>query len=464
MMRTCFIVSLFASDVVADVSSCRHRDDTDLITEDSSLLQRLSRKLSVQASRAVDGCMTMWSSDPNVITGSHCGYAASNNGGLSAASAQSSYIQGTPRLYCAIHNDLFNGGEACGKCFKLRYDGGGFGECSGTVETPSASHAGEAVIQVVDSGGGNHDFDCVLETFDYITGWNTDRFPVTYEEVDCEVSACDSAERDCVMTLPTGNLPQIANGYLGWARVVFHNLHTSVKSVTARVGQCPEDEMTRSGALWDTSLPGSGCYKPVIFTASLSDDTKVTVDATEWPEFSAMKYCTEVTWHPFECTSATAAPPPTAITPNPTPSTPTTTSSPMPTVAPSSAPATPKPTPSTPTAGCEDEVLPGAWTGGGIYDCRTYLDLGNGGTDYCAHDDIAAACCFCKYSTPATTPLTEPSSSPMPTPAAGCEDAELPSAWTGGGIYDCRSYLDLGNGGTAYCAHADISAACCFCK
>jgi hypothetical protein len=43
-----------------------------------------------------------------------------------------------------------------------------------------------------------------------------------------------------------------------------------------------------------------------------------------------------------------------------------------------------------------------------------------------------------------------------------CTDAELPVAWSGGGVHTCSTYEQ--HGGTAYCAHRELAEACCFCK
>jgi hypothetical protein len=255
------------------------------------------------ALRAEDGCMTKWDDSPNIAENGHCGYAASQYGGMSFKAAQSTYLQSTPRMYCAIHNDHFAGGAACGKCFKLKYDGLGFGSCSATSDNP-APNSGEGIIQVVDSGSGNHDFDCTLETFQFLTGWHTDRFPISYEEVDCETRSCSTSDPDCVLTVaPAPDAPIIdpTSGYLGSTRVIFHNLKTSVSTASAKIGRCPAKTMNRNGALFDWFTSSSGCYKPVCFTATLADSSTVTIDATDWPEYSSMKWCDEVSWHPEGC-------------------------------------------------------------------------------------------------------------------------------------------------------------------
>merc|ERR1711972_389 len=45
--------------------------------------------------------------------------------------------------------------------------------------------------------------------------------------------------------------------------------------------------------------------------------------------------------------------------------------------------------------------------------------------------------------------------------ASVCVDDALPAAWSGGGVHTCATYDQLG--GLAYCSHAALKAACCFC-
>merc|ERR1719356_1368786 len=266
---------------------------------------------------------------------------------------RSTYINSTPRRYCAIHNNHFANGEACGKCFRLRYDGTGTGSCSDTQANP-APNAGEAIIHIVDSGTGNHDFDCVESTFESITGYDDDLFPIEYEEVPCETQACEQTAEDCVMHVIPSHV-QKSHGYLGSARVVFFNLPTGVKSVKANIGICGEKSLSRSGALWDVSFSAGGCsFKPIIFTATMSDNTAIEIDATEWSEFQDLVYCQDAVWvNPaFRCvpsptpTDAPAPQPPTPTRAPPTQAPPTqapTTQAPT-----TQAPTTEAPTPQTP--------------------------------------------------------------------------------------------------------------------
>jgi len=70
---------------------------------------------------------------------------------------------------------------------------------------------------------------------------------------------------------------------------------------------------------------------------------------------------------------------------------------------------------------------------------------------YCNHEALQVACCFCQGGVrPATT-----------TNSAPCADSALPVAWSGGGVHTCATYNN--HGGSQYCAHNEIKAACCFC-
>merc|ERR1712187_696513 len=59
------------------------------------------------------------------------------------------------------------------------------------------------------------------------------------------------------------------------------------------------------------------------------------------------------------------------------------------------------------------------------------------------------------------TATAEPVLSTTTMTGSPCTDDPLPVAWSHGGVYTCSFYDD--HGGSAYCAHAEIKAACCFC-
>merc|ERR1712050_186090 len=153
---------------------------------------------------------------------------------------------------------------------------------------------------------------------------------------------------------------------------------------------------------------------------------------------------------------------------------------------------------------CVDDALPATWSGGGVHTCATYDQLG--GSAYCSHAALKAACCFCgggqqasttvlttsPETTTTTTPVQETSTATMivtttvsatdakttsttpfsqtatttplttTTISVSCADTPLPAAWSAGGVHTCSTYEQ--HGGLAYCAHKALAEACCFCK
>jgi len=59
-----------------------------------------------------------------------------------------------------------------------------------------------------------------------------------------------------------------------------------------------------------------------------------------------------------------------------------------------------------------------------------------------------------------TTSLAPVSTTGTTNSATQCFDSTLPIAWAGGGAHTCQTYEQLG---LAYCDHAELKAACCFC-
>ena len=83
-------------------------------------------------------------------------------------------------MYCAVSDDLYEGGEGCGRCYRIWYDG-----CGGT----DPATAGTADIQVVNSGaGGVKHFDCFDTAHQALTGTSTGIFPITFMPIDCTYS------------------------------------------------------------------------------------------------------------------------------------------------------------------------------------------------------------------------------------------------------------------------------------
>lgn len=188
----------------------------------------------------------MWSLKDDVIVGSSipheggpsaCKFADPGNGGLQSPAATSPYIK--TRMYCAADiQTLFGKGLACGRCFHVAFDGQG-----GT----DGGRAGSAVIQVVNSGVMNHNavFDCQVTAFEAITGAQTGVYPISWEEVDCEVST-------------GGAVATLLRGDNAWyAKLVFSNLPrpaTGAKLVSQ--GQGYELEMEGCCGTWFGQLGG----------------------------------------------------------------------------------------------------------------------------------------------------------------------------------------------------------------
>lgn len=83
-------------------------------------------------------------------------------------------------FHCAIgdSNPGFGKGENCGKCYRLESTG----------EGTDPGKIGSAVVMVSNGGaGGPSHFDCILPSFEAITGSNTGIFHITYEEVTCDL-------------------------------------------------------------------------------------------------------------------------------------------------------------------------------------------------------------------------------------------------------------------------------------
>jgi hypothetical protein len=97
-----------------------------------------------------------------------------------------------PKLYCAVSDLLWAGGQACGRCYRVSYNGTG-----GT----DPGRAGSAVVQVVDSGS-YEAFDCFLDAHRAVTGAVTGNFPVTYRQVPCKAPLSNTTT---VVVLDGGN-------------------------------------------------------------------------------------------------------------------------------------------------------------------------------------------------------------------------------------------------------------------
>lgn len=205
------------------------------------------------------GFMTMWSGSPTTIVGSACEYADASSGGVDAQSASSPYVG--RRAYCAADAGLYNGGAACGSCFRVSYSGSG-----GT----DPGRAGSLVVQIVDSGSAKT-FDCQLDAFRAITGSDTGIFPVSYESVDCDVAPVGSTA-----TVLVGN-----NAY--YAKGIFADLKQAVTAAELHIAGEVFQMSRCSGATWNVSPNGKTGAADFVLT--LADGEKVHLDGcfSSWP-------------------------------------------------------------------------------------------------------------------------------------------------------------------------------------
>lgn len=82
---------------------------------------------------------------------------------------------------CAVSEDVYQSGLACGKCYTLHYGG-----APSVYDATTSGTPGSATVQVIDDGaGGTNHFDCLEGVFMQLTGLATDGFPITFTEVDC---------------------------------------------------------------------------------------------------------------------------------------------------------------------------------------------------------------------------------------------------------------------------------------
>jgi hypothetical protein len=214
----------------------------------------------------------MWSTNRNEIVGSACGYASAEYGGINALAAQASpYVNGGKKFYAAVDNILWNGGEACGKCYQVAYDGNG-----GT----DPGRAGETTIQVVDTGSAKP-FDLIYDAFNEATGAGTGVFPASWQQVPCQTSSGGPKGAVLASEVDTNT------GKLWWVRVILYDLERGVSSARLTVGGGASHVMGRSGAFWDKGGIG-GAKKPVTVTATLDDGSEIQVDLSNEPELAAV--------------------------------------------------------------------------------------------------------------------------------------------------------------------------------
>jgi len=120
----------------------------------------------------------MWANNDALI-GAQCEYANAPVNSITDPMLPKYLRSG---LHCAIGdaNPGFGKGENCGKCYRIESLGD-----TGTGGTPGKK--GSATVMVSNGGaGGPEHFDCIMESFQAITGAKTGIFDVTFEEVTCD--------------------------------------------------------------------------------------------------------------------------------------------------------------------------------------------------------------------------------------------------------------------------------------
>lgn len=133
---------------------------------------------SKQSGKKIHGHLTMWAENDALI-GSQCEYANAPVNSLTDPMLPSYLRTG---FHCAIGdaNPGFGKGEHCGKCYRVTSTSD-----RGRGGTPGRK--GSAIVMVSNGGaGGPAHFDCIMESFEKITGARTGIFDVDFEEVTCD--------------------------------------------------------------------------------------------------------------------------------------------------------------------------------------------------------------------------------------------------------------------------------------
>jgi len=148
-------------------------------------------------------------------------------------------------FHCAIgdSNPGFGKGEHCGTCYRLTSL-----KDDGVSGTPGSK--GSAVVMVSNGGaGGDAHFDCILESFEEITGAETGIFDVEFEQVVCE----DVTGGPVVINWAD------ENAY--YCKMMFENIGGwgQLESVKACLDGSQCKQMTQfSGATWTDCPTGTG--------------------------------------------------------------------------------------------------------------------------------------------------------------------------------------------------------------
>ena len=126
----------------------------------------------------------------------------------------------------------------------------------------------------MDSGaGGQNHFDCFIDAFSTITGAKTGKFPISYEEVDCE----DSPLAVVVLDGPNAN----------YVKVLVAGGKTGVQAVSLTLDGSKQYTMNKVvGATWAASLPDGLKDVSVQFEVTFDDGSTETAGncfGGKWP-------------------------------------------------------------------------------------------------------------------------------------------------------------------------------------
>lgn len=119
----------------------------------------------------------MWAENDALI-GSQCEYANDPVNSLTDPMLPHYLRKG---FHCAIgdSNPGFGKGEHCGKCYRVTAS-----SSKGRGGTPGKAGSAEIMVSNGGAGGPAH-FDCIMESFEQITGARTGIFDMTFEEITC---------------------------------------------------------------------------------------------------------------------------------------------------------------------------------------------------------------------------------------------------------------------------------------
>ena len=165
--------------------------------------------------------------------------------------------------YCAVSEDLFQGGAGCERCYSVSYD---------KSQASDQGRADSAVVQVVNSGaGGSNHFDCFIDSFRTITSSSTGVFPIRFSHVNCQGT-----------TPPTAVILDGNNAF--YVKVLFSGGITGVASAKVRVGGALFPMTRNSGATFYAQT--NGAKGQASFEVSYDNGNVATIDGCfggAWP-------------------------------------------------------------------------------------------------------------------------------------------------------------------------------------